>query len=82
MAMRIGLFTDQYYPSISGIVTSIKMLYDGLTALGHEVFIFTSFDEEKVDNADELNFRNDEKNHNKLPARRRKAPRKDGRCGE
>ena len=56
--MRIGLFTDQYYPSISGIVTSIKMLYDGLTALGHEVYIFTSYDEDKIDNNDELNFRN------------------------
>ena len=56
--MRIGLFTDQYYPSISGVVTSIKMLYDGLTALGHEVFIFTSYDEEMVDNLDEINSRN------------------------
>ena len=43
--MRIGLFTDQYYPQISGVVTSIKMLYEGLEALGHECFIFTSFDE-------------------------------------
>ena len=49
ITMRIGLFTDQYYPSISGVVTSIRMLYDGLVSLGHEVFIFTSFDEEMVD---------------------------------
>lgn len=56
--MRIGLFSDQYYPSISGVVTSIKMLYDGLTLLGHDVFIFTSFDEEMVDNPDELKMRN------------------------
>lgn len=46
--MRIGLFTDQYYPSISGVVTSIKMLYEGLTDLGHECFIFTSYDEKKA----------------------------------
>lgn len=43
--MRIGLFTDQYYPSISGVVTSIKMLYEGLEAMGHKCFIFTSYDE-------------------------------------
>lgn len=39
--MKIGIFTDQYYPMISGVVTSIKMLYEGLEALGHEVYIFT-----------------------------------------
>ena len=38
--MRIGIFTDQYYPAISGVVTSIKMLYEGLESLGHECFIF------------------------------------------
>lgn len=47
--MRIGIFTDQYYPDISGVVTSIKMLYEGLESLGHECFIFTSFSEKKVD---------------------------------
>lgn len=52
--MKIGIFTDQYYPSISGVVTSIKMLYDGLSNLGHEVFIFTSFDDDMVDNPAEL----------------------------
>jgi len=39
--MKIGLFTDQYYPIISGVVTSIKMLYEGLEAMGHEVYIVT-----------------------------------------
>ena len=43
--MKIGLFTDQYYPSISGVVTSIKMLYEGLEKMGHECYIFTSYDE-------------------------------------
>lgn len=46
--MRIGLFTDQYYPSVSGVVTSIKMLYEGLESLGHECVIFTSFNEKKI----------------------------------
>lgn len=43
--MRVGIFTDQYYPIISGVVTSIQMLKDGLEERGHEVFVFTSFDE-------------------------------------
>lgn len=46
--MRVGIFTDQYYPLISGVVTSIKMLKDGLESLGHKVYIFTSFDERTV----------------------------------
>lgn len=50
--MRIGLFTDQYYPSVSGVVTSIKMLYEGLESLGHECIVFTSFDERKISKAD------------------------------
>ncbi len=52
--MRIGIFTDQYYPCISGVVTSIKMLYDGLSSFGHEVFIFSSFDEKLVEKCEEL----------------------------
>ena len=47
--MRIGIFTDQYYPEVSGVVTSIKMLYEGLESMGHECFIFTSFSEKKLD---------------------------------
>lgn len=45
--MRIGIFTDPYLPNISGVVTSVSMLKEGLTKLGHEVFIFT-FDFEKT----------------------------------
>lgn len=56
--MRIGFFTDQYYPCISGVVTSVKMLYEGLTSLGHECYIFTSFDENMVTNQEELNSKN------------------------
>lgn len=52
--MRIGIFTDQFYPYISGVVTSIKMLYTGLTELGHEVFVFSSLDEDKVASCEEL----------------------------
>lgn len=50
--MRIGMFTDQYYPYISGVVTSIAMLCEGLEALGHQCFIFTSYDEKKLSEED------------------------------
>lgn len=37
--MRIGIFTDSYYPHISGVATSIEMLKEGLISLGHKVYI-------------------------------------------
>lgn len=60
--MRIGIFSDQYYPIISGVVTSIKMLYEGLEKMGHKCFIFTSLDLEgleddpEIKNKDIINF--------------------------
>lgn len=42
--MKIGLFTDTYFPQVSGVATSIKTLRDQLMALGHEVYIFTTTD--------------------------------------
>lgn len=42
--MRIGLFTDSYYPQISGVATSIHTLALELEKSGHEVFIFTTTD--------------------------------------
>jgi len=44
--MNIGLFTDMYYPRISGVVTSAQILEQQLTRLGHKVFIFTTTDPE------------------------------------
>lgn len=38
--MRIGIFSDAYKPLISGVVTSVVTLKEGLEALGHEVFVF------------------------------------------
>ncbi|MCO7136560.1 glycosyltransferase [[Clostridium] leptum] len=40
--MRIALFVETYLPYINGVVTHIKVLKDGLTALGHEVLIVTA----------------------------------------
>ena len=42
--MRIGFFTDTYFPQVSGVATSIKTLKDELEKKGNEVFIFTTTD--------------------------------------
>lgn len=47
--MRIGIFTDSYFPQISGVSTSIKILKDELEAGGHEVIIFTTTDPNAVE---------------------------------
>ena len=56
--MRIGLFTDQFYPQISGVVTSVKMLYEALEAMGHECFIFTATDQEGHEDDPEIKYKN------------------------
>ena len=38
--MKIGVFTDSYFPYTSGVVHSIDTFNQELVALGHEVFIF------------------------------------------
>ena len=35
--MRIGLFTDTYFPQVSGVATSIRTLKTELEKLGHTV---------------------------------------------
>ena len=45
--MNIGLYTDTYFPQISGVATSIKTLKDALERQGHNVFIFTTTDTNK-----------------------------------
>lgn len=42
--MNIGIFTDTYFPQISGVATSIKTLKDDLERKGHSVYIFTTTD--------------------------------------
>ncbi|KRL00249.1 glycosyltransferase family 4 protein [Liquorilactobacillus capillatus] len=46
--MNIGIFTDTYYPQVSGVATSIKTLKEQLESRGHNVYIFTTTDP-KVD---------------------------------
>ena len=40
--MRIAIFTETYLPQINGVVTQIKILKEGLEALGHTVLIVTA----------------------------------------
>ena len=42
--MKIGLFTDTFYPRMNGVATSVLMLKEQLEAMGHEVFVFTTTD--------------------------------------
>ena len=42
--MNIGIFTDTYYPQVSGVATSIKTLREQLERQGHNVYIFTTTD--------------------------------------
>lgn len=39
--MRIAIFTDSYYPYISGLVVSVDTLKKSLEKLGHDVYIVT-----------------------------------------
>ena len=42
--MNIGFFTDTYFPQVSGVSTSVKLLRDELVRQGHNVIIFTTTD--------------------------------------
>lgn len=39
--MRIGLFTDTYYPETNGVATSVFQLKNELELSGHDVYVFT-----------------------------------------
>ena len=42
--VNIGIFTDTYFPQISGVATSILTLKNDLERKGHSVYIFTTTD--------------------------------------
>lgn len=42
--MKIGFFTDTYFPQVSGVATSIRTLKEELEKKGHQVYIFTTTD--------------------------------------
>lgn len=47
--MRIGFFTDTYFPQVSGVSTSIRTLKIELEKIGHEVYIFTTTDPDALE---------------------------------
>ncbi|TPR14554.1 glycosyltransferase family 4 protein [Apilactobacillus timberlakei] len=53
--MNIGIFTDTYFPQVSGVATSIKTLKDQLENNGHQVYIFTTTDPHVSKNTYEKN---------------------------
>ncbi|MDF2923501.1 MAG: 1,2-diacylglycerol 3-glucosyltransferase [Paenibacillaceae bacterium] len=46
--MKIGLFTDTYYPQVNGVATSVLMHKQYLEMLGHRVFVFTTTDPKAI----------------------------------
>lgn len=42
--MRIGFFTDTYFPQVNGVSTSIRTLKEELEKKGHKVYVFTTTD--------------------------------------
>lgn len=47
--MRIGLFTDAYFPIIGGVSVSVRTLRDELEKLGHSVYIITNNHDDSVE---------------------------------
>jgi 1,2-diacylglycerol 3-alpha-glucosyltransferase len=46
--LKIGIFTDTYYPQINGVATSILMLKENLEKQGHSIYIFTTTDPKAI----------------------------------
>ena len=42
--MRIGLFSDTYYPRQNGVAISVYMLAKNLISMGYDVYVFTTTD--------------------------------------
>lgn len=54
--MNIGIFTDTYFPQVSGVATSIKTLKNELESNGHRVYIFTTSDPAAKEEANVFRF--------------------------
>ena len=52
--MKIGFFTDTYFPQVSGVSTSIRTLKQELEKRGHEVYIFTTTDPNASENEERI----------------------------
>ncbi|MBA1434904.1 glycosyltransferase family 4 protein [Bombilactobacillus bombi] len=53
--MNIGIFTDTYFPQVSGVATSIQTLKNDLERKGNTVYIFTTTDPHVTKNTIEPN---------------------------
>ena len=53
--MNIGVFTEAYFPQISGVTTIVDTLDKELTLLGHKVFIFTNYYPGHIDDNKNVN---------------------------
>ena len=51
--MKVGLFTDTYYPQFNGVATSVLMLKENLVSQDHQVYVFTTTDPDALQ--DEVN---------------------------
>ncbi len=40
--MRIAIFSETYLPQVNGVATHVKILTEGLTAMGHHVLVVTA----------------------------------------
>ncbi|MGM9947843.1 glycosyltransferase [Floccifex sp.] len=47
--MRVGLFTDAYYPDINGVVSSVATLKEALEQLGHTVYVISNHKGKSID---------------------------------
>ncbi|OFI48923.1 1,2-diacylglycerol 3-glucosyltransferase [Floricoccus tropicus] len=47
--MKIGIFSDTYFPQVSGVATSIRTLKEQLEEMGNEVYLFTTTDPHSTD---------------------------------
>ncbi|MDI2588437.1 glycosyltransferase family 4 protein [Psychrobacillus sp. NEAU-3TGS] len=48
--MKIGLFSDTFYPQINGVANSVLILKENLEMFGHEVYVFTTTDPKASNN--------------------------------
>ena len=47
--MRVGLYTDAYYPDINGVVSSVATLKEALEKRGHTVFVISNHKGSDID---------------------------------
>lgn len=52
--MRIGLFTDTFFPDINGVVTVVRLMQKELSGRGHEVHLFVPEHPERSDGGEKI----------------------------